>query len=87
VKITTTTIELDDNHPAVLAAVERRAAELVPDPEPEEEGHFCGQCDEPLTKDRISPVDQSMDEPMCRDCELEYVNPRQWFREHPEARR
>lgn len=72
-----TTIELPDDHPAVLAAAEERAAQLVPEPEPEDEGYHCSQCDEPMDEDNG----------MCEDCELEHVNPREWYRRHPEARR
>lgn len=86
-KITTTTIELDDDHPAVLAAVERRAAELVPEPEPEEETPECQQCGGALEPERVSSVDAAYNEAMCEDCELEHVNPREWYRRHPEARR
>lgn len=82
-----TTIDLPDNHPAVLAAAEERAAQLVPEPEPEEEAPECQQCGDALEPERVSPVDPAYNETMCEDCELEHVNPREWLRRHPEARR
>lgn len=82
-----TTVELPDDHPAVLAAAKERAAQLVPESENEEEAPECQQCGDLLPPERISPVDAAYNEPMCEDCELEHVNPREWYRRHPEARR
>lgn len=81
-RITMTTIDLPDKHPAVLAAAEERAAQLVPEEAPE-----CQQCGDALEPERVSAVDAAYNEAMCEDCELEYVNPREWLRRHPEARR
>lgn len=87
---TTTTIELTD---ADRAAAVRHAVKLEQDTgisvdgspldhgDVLHEGHVCGQCDTPLTPERVSGQ-PGMSEAMCEDCELEYVNPAEWARRH-----
>lgn len=86
---TTTTIELDTSDAVAHAARLERETGVSIDGEPmTEDMHTCGQCGGLLEEDRISPTgERALDEPMCRDCELEYVNPAAWYREHPETPR
>lgn len=86
----TTTIKLDTSAAVAHAARLERETGVSVDGEPleAEDIHICEQCGGPLEADRISPTgERALDEPMCRDCELEYTNPAAWYREHPETPR
>jgi hypothetical protein len=85
---TTTTIELDTSAAVAYAATLERETGLSVDGESLEDVHECSQCSGPLEADRISPTgEHALDDPMCEDCELEYVNPPEWYRRHPETPR
>lgn len=71
------TFEIDDEHPLVRDAVQQAAVERARQlDEQVEAGPCCGQCDEPLAEENAQEGE------MCRDCELEYTNPREWERLH-----
>jgi hypothetical protein len=80
-KITMTTIELADDHPAVLAAAHQIAEKQAEPLGEDEPPRCCPQCDEPLPEEAQSPLGPDYDE-MCEDCELEHINPSEWARRH-----